>query len=491
MKIKKNNDEIESYLRDASNLKGSANAVYLPETVAELQKQIKKLYHSDIPFSIYAAGTGLTGSAVAEKGVVISMELLNSFIEFNADKKYLKVQSGVRLEDIQDFLETQNFFYPPNPTEKLSFIGGNIATNASGARTFKYGMSRNFVRYLKLILANGKMLELRRGQNLATDVNLILYADDGSETALVLPSIKMPNCKNASGYYIKPDMDAIDLFIGSEGTLAAVAEIELSVLPMPDNIMAGIIFFNEFNKMLEFIVQSRDFSNERNKIDINLNDKPCARLIEYFDNNSLEFLKTFYSQIPHDAIGAVWFEQEYYYEFENIILVQWYELITKYSDLADGSWFALNETEHRKFREFRHKLPLTINELTSKNIQTKIATDTAVPMENFEKLFYKIHEILSETGINTCVFGHVGNNHLHANFFVINEDERKVALTAYQKIIDLTLELQGTVSAEHGIGKLKKNYLKQMYGDEAIQAMKAIKRALDPKMLINQGNLFD
>jgi FAD/FMN-containing dehydrogenase len=552
MIIKNDADLVYPYTYDSSNLHGNADAVYIPSNLEELQEAVKQCYENNIKITISGAGTGITGSRVPSGGVVISTELLKKVIKI--ENNIATIEPGITLDELDKYLEDYDLFLPPNPTEKNASIGGNIATNASGARTFKYGSIRNYINKLTIILPDGDLLKLERGtSNLALNTypqgegpkntnsesflklsisekaevgllensnltlkegfentyletflkpslvgqvgeglsGLILTTESGKSIELSLPDYKMPEVKNASGYYIKSGMDAIDLFIGSEGTLGVFGEIELKLLPRPNNILGGVIFFDDIQKLLDFVIKLRDTSKINNKIDVNFNNNISARLIEFFDKQSLELLRPKYSQIHENAIGAIWFEQEYSKEFEDEIMAEWYELIKSNTCLADSTWFAMNDKEHENLKEFRHELPLQIYENLTNNSQQKVGLDTAVPDESFPILFNYYLENFPNLNLQYVVFGHIGNSHLHANIFCQNDDEYKKAVLFYNKCIDLTLSLNGTVSAEHGIGKLKKKYLLKMYGINSVNSMKQIKMLFDTKYLLGVGTMFD
>ena len=164
MIVKNNPDEFQNYLSDSSNYKGTADAVYLPETEYELIELVKKFNSDKVKITVSGNGTGLTGSRVPEGGVIISTEKLNNVIELNEGKKYLRVQPGMILKELQDFVETKKLFYPPDPTEKNCFIGATVATNSSGARSFKYGPTRNYVIGIRVVLPTGDTISIERGK---------------------------------------------------------------------------------------------------------------------------------------------------------------------------------------------------------------------------------------------------------------------------------------------------------------------------------------
>ena len=171
MIIKTEQDEIQNYLVDASNTKGFCEAVYIPENVSETGGIIKKANEKKHSITISGNGTGLTGARVPKGGIVISTEKLNKIIEINLEEKFALVEPGVLLSELQDAVNSKGLLYPPDPTERNCFIGGTVATNASGARTFKYGPTRNYVEELEIILPDGDFLFLKKGNNFADDMS--------------------------------------------------------------------------------------------------------------------------------------------------------------------------------------------------------------------------------------------------------------------------------------------------------------------------------
>jgi D-lactate dehydrogenase (cytochrome) len=490
MEFKTDNDIIYPYTYDSSNMKGFAEMLFVPGNIEELQTGIKKLYDENIQITISGAGTGITGARVPQGGAVISTERLNS-MKLSSDYSTVFVGPAATLNQLDEFLSENGLFLPPNPTEYNASIGGNVATNASGARTFKYGAIRNFVKSLKMVLPNGDLISIKRGQIISNDNKLEIKSESGIIYKIDLPTYQMPKVKNASGYFVKDNLDAIDLFIGSEGTLGLFVEIELEIFKRPENILGGIVFFDNKNNLLDFVNILRKTSLTNNSINILENKNITARLIEYFDIESLKLLKFKYPEIPENAIGAVWFEQEFNPEFEEKLMEDWYSFISNHTLLNDDTWFALNDKDHLKLKEFRHELPLQVYENLTNNSQKKVGLDCAVPSENFDELFNFYYENCPKLGLEYVVFGHIGNCHLHVNIFCKNEDEYILAREFYDKSIDLALSFKGTVSAEHGIGKLKKPYLVKMYGQNAIQEMINVKKVLDDKLLLNIGTMFD
>ena len=446
-------------------------------------------------FISLGSGTGLAGARVPFGGTVISMERLNKIISIDTKSQTAILQPGVLQKDFQAALDDLGFFYPPNPTEILSSFGGNIANNSSGSRTFKYGATRNYIQMLKILLMNGDELILDKNRNYGATEYFEINSTKGKKYPVPRPDYFMPNTKHSAGYYSKPGMNPIDLFVGSEGTLGIVMEITLKFLKKPDNILGLIIFFDTIDGTLDFVreLQTKcdQYKTEENPItDYHNIQETVPRLIEFFDDNSLDLLREEFPNLPH-AASAIWIEQEYEKEYEDNILTAWMDLINKYTKFADETWTAMNSKEHEKFRDFRHQLPLKIVEINRKNNQQKFGTDIAVPNINLKEFYTFMVRKIRETNTDYVIYGHIGNSHFHANIFYKNKEELEKSNKFYDDSVDKVLELSGTVSAEHGIGKIKKKYLLKMYGEKNLQKMKNIKKTLDDKYILGLGTLFD
>ena len=386
-------------------------------------------------------------------------------------------------------LNRHNLFLPPNPTEKNSSIGGNVSTNASGAKSFKYGSYRNFVNSLKIILANGDEIQLTRGQNKIRN-NSFFIEFTGKTIHHSFKDIHYPDVKNASGFYLKNGADLIDLFIGSEGTLGVYSEIELRLQEQPENLMGGVVFFDNISGMLGFVENLRDTSKTNNLLDYRKVTGLSARLIEFFDERALNLVKDQFPQIPVNAVASVWFEQEYTSENEDMIMNSWYDFIKEYTILADKTWFALTRSEHDKLREFRHAVPEKVSEIIAGYGTRKVGTDSSVPFSAFSRFYNFINVEIQTCGIDNMLWGHFGDAHFHANFLPKNSAVFDVACRIADRIIEQTLLEHGSISAEHGIGKIKKDFLQKMYGRDSIDEMKKVKELFDSENLLGQGNLF-
>jgi len=489
MIIKNSPDEIQSFLIDASNYKGKCDAVYFPENVEDISNILKEANNKKIHVTIAGNGTGLTGARVPEDGIVISTEKLNKIIEINTEEKFAIVEPAVVLSEFQNLVMQKNLLYPPDPTERNCYIGGTVATNASGEKTFKYGPTRNYVMELDVVLADGNILKLSRGRQKANGKRLSLVTESGRKIEFDLGDYDMPKVKNASGYYCKENMDAIDLFIGSEGTLGVITKIKLKLVPLPEKIISCVVFFNDEQNALNFISTAREISfNTRLR-----NDKRCieALALEFLDEHSLKFLMEEYPLIPDDAKAAIWFEQEVTHENEDSFFEEWIDLIKKFKGDEESAWFAFNDADKKKIQEFRHFLPVKIHETIAKNnIKTTLGTDIAVPDDKFYEFYFSSAKKVSEAGIEFLSYGHFGNSHIHLNMLPKNATEYEIGKKVYREICKIAITLGGTISAEHGIGKAKRDYLIDMYGEKAINQMINMKKALDPNLILGHGNIF-
>jgi D-lactate dehydrogenase (cytochrome) len=497
MLIKSQSDEVQSFVTDASNLAGGyAARVVFPETTEEVAAILARASEERTSVTVAGAGTGIVGGRVPFGGIVLATDRLNRIKEIVRDDTRAGeggravAEAGVVLADFRRAVEARGLLYPPDPTEWSCYLGGTVATNASGARTFKYGATRDYVRRLKIALATGDVLSLARGEIRADgDGQLRVPLARGRTIEAQLPSYRMPQTrKHAAGYFVEPCMDAVDLFVGSEGTLGVVCEIEVKLLPKPESLMNGVVFFEREDDLLAFVSEARGASLQtRAKQQTETID---ARALEYFDRESLEFLRAKYPSIPATAAGAVFFEQETTGANEETLMTAWLALLERHSALLDSSWFASDERDQTRLREFRHALPVLVNEWLARHHQRKVSTDMAVPHAQFASMLCFYRDTLRASRLRHVTFGHIGDSHVHVNILPRNELEATRAREVYMRFIRHAVRLGGTISAEHGVGKLKREYLRELYGDTHLREMATLKRAFDPACVLGRGNIF-
>lgn len=489
MIIKTNVDEIQNYLHDTSGLfSQNIDAVYFPESTEDVQTIIKQANLTKRKVTVSGNGTGTTGGRTTTQGIILATDRLNKISNLTIDpnnSEFLTVQAGLTLKEIQLHLDQFGLFYPPDPTEQNAFIGGTIATNASGARTFKYGATRHWIESITIILPQGDKLILNRGDYLSSNNQFHFSSDERSYT-LSLPTYRMPDIKHAAGYFVKPNMDLIDLFIGSEGTLGVITEIKLKLLKKPEKNFSGVLFFHQENELLDFVDEVIRLTN----FNKNNPNQLAATSIEYFDEQSLQFLSKKYSQTPINTTGAILFEQECTASNEEDLLNQWYNLAVTFHVDIDSSWFAQNQKDRDFFKEYRHALPAQINEFLSFHKVKKISSDIAVPKEHFRELMSVYHQLLDNSSFKFVIFGHIGNYHVHTNILPYNEDDFQKGKEVYKIFISTAIGMGGTISAEHGIGKIKVPYLLDMLGEAGVRQMADVKKVLDPNLVLGIGTLI-
>ncbi|MGD0050143.1 MAG: FAD-binding oxidoreductase [Bryobacteraceae bacterium] len=447
----------ERYLEDASGYRGHAERVFAPADEAGIAAVLREASARSRPVTIAGAGTGLTGARVPFGGWVLSLEKL-SRVEIRPGVAI--AGAGAPLSELHAAAQRAGQFYPPDPTETSASVGGTIATNASGSRSFLYGSTRRWIEGLRVALADGRVMDVSRGD-----------AIDFHPGTVPLPAVT----KNTAGYPLRPGMDWIDLFAGSEGTLGVVTEARLRLLPAPQALMGGVVFFDDDGRALDAVEVWR----------------PAAglRMLEYLDGPSLDLLRQRHPEIPAAARAALLVEQELSGD-DDPAVDRWLERVEQAGANAQESWFALSAADRERFRRFRHALPELVNEAVRRSGALKMNSDYAVPFaRNREMLAYYRQRLEAEFPGRHVIFGHIGDAHVHVNLFSDPADPSRAS--------DLLLEfarhavrLGGTVSAEHGLGKRKAHLLEIQYTADQLDAMRAVKGRLDPAGILGRGTLW-
>jgi len=477
MLVKNDPAFIQSYLEDSSNIKGGhAEKIVIPQNVKEISSVLKEANSSKIPVTVSGAGTGQAGGRIPFGGTLLSLERINAIKEIRKEKSggTAVADAGALISDLKDACDREGLFYTYDPTENTAFLGGTIATNAAGARSFRYGSTRKHVKALTVVLADGAILHLRRGEIEARG-RVFEFEIRGHRYKIKLPSYRMPRTKNSAGYFVRDNMDLIDLFVGQEGTLSVIAGAELVLLDKPNDIFSLFIFLRNKKNLLDFITDIRKA-------------RPIS--VEYFDKNSLGLLREKYGNVPDESEAAIFLEDEIE-KSEDSVLDKWNSILSSNGILADRTWFAMNETERRAFNEKRHYIPERMNEMAKKSGFPKVSTDLAVPEGSLNDMIRFYDEELKMAGVTFFVFGHIGDAHLHVNMLPRDKRDYDKARFLQFSFVKKAVSFGGTVSAEHGIGKTKKDFLKLLYGEKGVNEMIAVKKALDPNLILGRGNIFD
>ena len=489
--------QFSAYLQDESKLSsGDIHSIAFAETEKQVSDFLKSMSEKKIPVTVSNGRTGVTGGCVPKNGALLSVEKMERIIgsRKKGDEIWVQCQSGVVLEVLHQ--ESQKIdtghFYPVDATEMSARLGGTVSTNASGERSFRYGATRKWVRSLRVVLSNGDILEIERGKVFADSNNRFeIVFSDGKSALVQLPAYKMPEVKNASGYYAKPGMDIIDLFIGSEGTLGVITEIEVALAKKPENIMAVLSFFPEEKNALNF------FFSARKELD-------TALVFEYFDAIGLEMLRAkkkhegVNSAVPDfdpDTKAALLFEVEYTDDTLEKTSQILEKLLSANKSSIDNSWAALEEKDMLKIRALRHALPEGINDIIARTKRDypslhKISADIAVPQNKLLDMIYYYKSKMESLNFQYTLFGHIGESHLHMNILPKNDTEFEKAKELHLDFARKSVALGGTISAEHGIGKIKHPHLEVMYGIDGLKQMATVKKVLDTSCILNRGNIF-
>ncbi|MFH1790861.1 MAG: FAD-binding oxidoreductase [Candidatus Omnitrophota bacterium] len=483
---KRDIDFLRSYLADSSNLKGGyADALLVPGNFEELASVLTRANREGTGITVSGGGTGTSGGRIPFGGVIVSTEKLNS-IGAAADGR-VTADCGVMIKDLKSHIARNGYFYSYDPTEQTAFVGGTVATNASGARSFKYGPTRASVIGLKIALASGSVLDIKRGE-VREKGGILRFKAGSKEYTVPVPAYEMPKVKSSAGYYASRGMDLVDLFIGQEGTLGVILQATLKLLKMPGDMLSCFAFFTADDNALAFAQEARELSYEkRSKGGPGID----AVSLEYFDFHTIGLLKERYGGVPGASAACVFFEQEIDGGDEDRLLDRWVALMSKYGAEPENTWVAMNEAERAELLEKRHAMGEAMNEMARRNNMPKVATDIAVPHTVFPEMMECYRRELSGCGIEHYLFGHIGDSHIHMNLIPRDPEELGRAKEISLIFIKKAVSIGGTVSAEHGIGKTRREYLKLLYGENGIKQMIEVKRALDPGMILSPGNIFE
>jgi len=486
--------------------------VYFPETTADVSAAVREAASAGQPLTTSGARTGIVGGAVPlDSRWVLSLSKMDGVLEIAADDDapwpFVRAQAGVTLTALGERLAAFDWkslglsdppggwFYPVDPTESTAFVGGTVATNASGGRSYSCGSTRAWVRGLEVVLADGRAVRLRRGDVRARD-GVIEAPDILGPRRLELPDIQRPACKCACGYYVAPDVDLVDVFVGSEGTLGVVTEVELRLAPLPANILSLMCFLPEgqggADEGLALVKSLR--TDER--------IRPLT--VEYLGGTALDMLReerelspnSPLPELPPEARTAVFFEVAHETDEElDELVVAIDERLGLHGGSLERTWAGDDEATREKMRVLRHSVPEAANTRVARRKRDvpelhKVGTDIAVPDAALDELLVAYRELIPVSGLEYVMFGHAGENHLHVNLMPRSVEDLERAKALHEDLARLAVRLGGAVTAEHGVGRLKRKLLEIQYGSEGVAALRKVKDFFDPRSLLNPGVMF-
>lgn len=408
----------------------------------EVSKIMKYAFDNNIPVTPRGQGTGLVGASVAiYGGIMMNLSKMNRILELDEENLTLTVEPGVLLMEISKYVEERDFFYPPDPGEKSATIAGNINTNAGGMRAVKYGVTRDYVRGLEIVLPNGEIIEV------------------GGKVV-----------KNSAGYSIK------DFIIGSEGTLGIVTKAILKLLPLPKKAVSLLIPFPDLDKAIETVPKI-------------IKSKTIPTAIEFMERETIlaaeEFLGKKFPDNSADAYLLLTFDGNSTEEIEKD-----YEKVANIC-LEEGALDVfISNTQERQ--ESIWKARGAFLEAIKASTTDMDECDVVVPRHLVADFIKYTNRLQEEFNVRIRSFGHAGDGNLHV--YVLKDDmtdeqwEKKLA-EVFDAMYSKARELRGLVSGEHGIGFAKKSYLSDSIGPVYLGLLRNIKLAFDPKNILNPGKV--
>jgi FAD/FMN-containing dehydrogenase len=443
-----------AYAADASGLVMVPDGVARPTSAGEVAALLAEASSTGTPVTAAGGQTSTTAASITDRGVVLSLRAMQRIIDIDPVARVARVEPGVLVGELKRACAAHALLLAPDPTsEEECTVGGAVACNASGARSLRYGATRPHVRALRVALADGSITELRR-------------------TALE---------KNTVGYALAHD--PVDWFVGSEGTLGIVVEVELGLLPLPEQVVGLAIPFATEQDSLRFVVAARDST------------VVFPRCIEFFDALALGIARE--AEGSRDwavDAGAFVYVEDVPPPGTDPALDEWLALAELHGALTDDVRVYEGETALREARRVRHAVPAHMNERGAARRAhggRKVSTDWAVPYPYLAQAIGRARALAEEARVPQAVtYGHAGNGHPHQNFIAHDAAE----LARIENVVEATLReviaLGGTVAAEHGIGKLKRKWLPLQMSPLQVRAMQAVKRELDPAGILAPGNVL-
>lgn len=417
---------------------GQATAIYFPtsqEDVVELMQAVRKNHQKLITIGGH---TGLSGATFPDNNqVLMSLEKMNRIIKLDTETMTLTVEAGVTIAEISEFLAETPYFYAPDPGSKAASIGGNAATNAGGMRAVKYGVTRDNIRAMRVILADSRKLRV------------------GSI-----------NRKDSSGYDLK------DIFIGSEGTLGVITELDLKIQPKPKfsrDILLGFESLMQLSpKVFEILASGL-----------------VPATLEFFERDSMAYseraLQLNFPDLSGQAFLLITLDGNAEQQLENEL--------DYLASLSDEALILKDEQTRHAVWQLRGAI---VSSVELESIQEPL--DVVVPVNQIAPTIIALKQMAIAANLSAIFFGHAGDGNIHANIIKndLTDEEWTEKLEAYlDELYAYVAKVGGKPSAEHGIGLLKKPYFQKHIGTSELVAMKAIKRAFDPENILNPGKIFD
>lgn len=443
---------LAGFARDASGLELIPAAVARPASADEVQAILRAAAGDRLPVTPAGGQTSTTAASITDQGILLSLRGLTKVVEIDAVAGTVRAEAGAMVAEVKRACAAAGWLLPLDPTsEEECTVGGAVACNATGARSLRYGDTRRHVRGLTVLLADGSRHEFRR-HHLE---------------------------KNTVGYLMI--QEPVDWFIGSEGTLGVVTEVEFGLLPLPAQVTGLAIPFATEADALAFVVSARGSET----ID--------PRCLEYLDAGALAIVRA-HATTSGWSGAAVVYAEECGGEEWSFAADSWLALAERHRALADDILTFETEGALREARRLRHSVPAAMNERGARCRPAggrKVSTDWAVPYPELATVLAEARGIAEREGVEPpIVFGHAGNGHPHQNYIAKDAAELERAERVVGETLKVVLRWGGTVAAEHGIGKIKRKWTGLQLSELQIGMMRALKRELDPEGRMAPGNIL-
>lgn len=500
-------------VRDEAGNRGWATALVQLEIERAMQ-QVRELMlyagRKRLSLTFSARRTSLTGAAVPCGGLVVRLPEHSdpALVMVDREAGTATAAPWLLVADVQCAAEEAGLFLPPDPSSgHLCSLGGAVACNASGARSYQYGPLGDWVTALSVILASGETVHLQRGEHPPHNGFFVLPLATG-DLRVPCPPQRPAGLKSAVGYGVSARPDLMELFLGSEGTLGYIAAVTVRLIPRPA-IFSALAFWPCASDAVEFVAA--------------LQEKRLAGLspmsIEWFDRRSLElatwWLATAPIPVPPAAQAALLVEQACAEEEMDDVAEAWCEALTNAGVPGQSEWSCLPRTHAQRLnvQAFRQAVPEAANSLMRARGLRKVATDLAYPRGWLRPMMATYQADLSDipaalgpdlvrehsrrwrrsppSSLDHAIWGHIGDNHLHVNLLPENEAEAALAQLLAQHWTRHCATSGGAISGEHGIGKIRSRMLAELMPAEHLAKLRAVKQALDPQGLLAPGNILE
>ena len=434
----------EDYSHDElGDIKSYPDVLIKVKSEDEIALVMKYANEHNIPVVVRGSGTGLVGAAVAiNGGIMLETTSMNKILELDEENLTVTVEPGVLLMDLAEFAESHDFLYPPDPGEKSATIGGNISTNAGGMRAVKYGVTRDFVRGLRVVLPNGEIEEL------------------GGKIV-----------KNSTGYSL------LNLMIGSEGTLGIITKAILKLIPLPKITESLLVPFPSVTKGIRAVPEI-------------IKSKASLTAIEFFEREAILFSESYLGKKFPDTSSPAYLLLTVDGNDREVVDNELTSVAKLCMELGAADAFIV-DTDERKDSVWKARGAFL--EAIKASTTEMDECDVVVPRNKVAEFIEYTHGLAEELGIRIPSFGHAGDGNLHVYVCrdeLASEKWQELLALAFSKMYKKAEELSGLVSGEHGIGFAKKQYMHDLYGDTQIELMRGIKKVFDPNNILNPGKLF-